>query len=158
MGQNVSLPSKRHAGLLVENVQGEMLVYDLEHAQANCLNQTAALVWEYADGETSVAQIAARVSAELGAPVNEQVVWYALDQLQRKNLLQNPVNLPAPYATLSRRNFMKRVAMVGALVAIPAIVSLTAPTPTEAATCLAAGQVCASDAQCCSTICLVVCA
>ncbi len=159
MGENVTLPLKRQTGLLVENVQGEMLVYDLERAQANCLNQTAALVWEYADGKTAIPHIAQRVGQELSTSVDEQVVWYALDQLQRKNLMQTQMQLPAKYATLSRREFMKRVALVGALAAIPTIVSLTAPTPTEAATCLAAGEVCTSGTQCCSGICAtVICA
>lgn len=153
------VPLKRQNGLLVETVQDELLVYDLDSAQASCLNRTAALVWENADGKTSVPQLAKKVGGELNAPVDERVVWYALDQLQRKNLLEGEFQVPAQHTALSRREFMKRAAMVGALVAIPAVVSLAAPSPMEAATCLASGETCASSEQCCSEICLgFVCA
>lgn len=132
MSERAIFPLKRESQVLVENVENEILIYDLENAQANCLNQTAALVWEYADGKSSASQIAKRVSAKLGAPVSEQVVWYALDQLNRKNLLQESVQLPTKYATMSRRDFMKRAAMVGAVVAIPAVVAIAAPKVAEA--------------------------
>lgn len=160
MAQNVSLPLKRQEGLLVKTVQDEMVVYDTNNAQANCLNQTAALVWEYADGNTSVSELAQKVEAKLGTPVDERIVWYALDQLHHKNLLEGQVELPQPFSNLSRRDLLKRVALVGALVAIPTVISITVPSATEAATCLSQGSACVSNAQCCSgncaggTICL----
>lgn len=153
MSELASRPLKRQAGLLVKTVQDEIIVYDLDSTQANCLNQTAALVWEYADGMTGVPELAEKVSAELGAPVDEKVVWYALDQLNRKRLLQGELNVPAQMSTLSRRDFMKKVALVGAVAAIPVIVSMAAPSPSEAATCLATGSACTSGPQCCSGIC-----
>ncbi len=146
-------PLKRQEGLLVKNVQDEIIVYDTQNAQANCLNQTAALVWEYADGQTSVPALAHKIEMQLGTPVDEKVVWYALDQLHQKNLLANQVVMPQQFSGLSRRDVLKRAAIVGALVAIPTIISIAAPGATEAATCLPAGATCSSDAQCCSGIC-----
>lgn len=151
MSERAINPLKRETSVLVENVENEILIYDLENAQANCLNQTAALVWEYADGKSSASQIAKRVSAKLGVPVSEQVVWYALDQLQHKNLLQEPVQMPANVATMSRRDFMKRAAMVGAVVAIPTVIAIAAPKAAEAGSCLAGGQMCTPGACCAAT-------
>lgn len=157
MSELVSGPLKRQTGLLVKTVQDEVIVYDLDSTQANCLNQTAALVWEFADGKTSVSQLALKVSNQLGTPVDEKMVWYALDQLNRKRLLQGELHVPAQMSTMTRRDFMKKAALVGAIAAVPVIVSIAAPSPTEAATCLAAGASCSSPAQCCSGLCLVTC-
>lgn len=153
MAQNVSLPLKRQEGLLVKTVQDEMVVYDTNNAQANCLNQTAALVWEYADGNTSVSELARKVEAKLGTPVDERIVWYALDQLHNKNLMEGTLEQPQTFRNLSRRDLLKRAALVGALVAIPTVISITAPSAIEAATCLSSGSACASGTQCCSSIC-----
>ncbi len=140
---------------MVETVETEVLVYDVERAQANCLNQTAALVWQNADGKTTVPQLAQKLSKELSAPVDEGVVWYALDQLNKKHLLQGEFQIPSQVGTPSRREFLKRAALVGAVVAVPAVVAMVAPTPAQAATCLASGQPCTSGPGCCSTICVV---
>jgi hypothetical protein len=149
-----SLPQNRQEGLMVETVETEVLVYDVERAQANCLNQTAALVWQNADGKTSVPQLAQKLSQELSAPVDEGVVWYALDQLNKKHLLQGEFHVPAQMGN-SRREFLKRAALVGAVVAVPAVVAMVAPTAAQAATCVASGQACTSGPNCCSTVCIV---
>ncbi|HZQ10869.1 MAG TPA: PqqD family protein [Anaerolineae bacterium] len=132
--QNFS-PRSRHQDLVVEHVRDEILIYDLERDQASCLNRTAALVWQHADGKTSVSEIAEQVARDLNAPVSVQVVWYALDQLSKKNLLQERAVIPPEYTHLTRRDFLVKAGLVGAAVAIPAIISLTAPTTAMAATC-----------------------
>ena len=38
-------PSKRTGRLIVREIPGEVLVYDLVRDKALCLNQTAAAVW-----------------------------------------------------------------------------------------------------------------
>jgi len=35
----------------VKQADGEVLIYDLERNKAHCLNNTAARVWQYCDGE-----------------------------------------------------------------------------------------------------------
>ncbi len=67
-------PLAREAKLVVRQLGDEILVYDLDRDNALCLNQTAAVVWKQCNGERSVVEITALVGAELGMPVDEQVV------------------------------------------------------------------------------------
>ena len=50
------MPRARQDELVVEELSDETLVYDLKRHKANCLNRTAALVWQDCDGQTSVSQ------------------------------------------------------------------------------------------------------
>lgn len=127
-------PSARRDHLVVQELKDEVVLYDLETDQASCLNETAALVWKYADGKTSVDSIAAQMAQDLETPVDAQVVWFALDQLGKKNLLQTPVAMPMEYTRMSRRDFVLKAGALGAIVAMPVIISLAAPKPAMAAT------------------------
>lgn len=121
---------RREESLLVTRLRDETVVYDLQRHRAHCLNATAALVWSYCDGETSVREMTRRLSADLGVVVREEWVWRALGQLERAHLLEGAVEPPRG-ARLSRRDLlrMSRVA-VGLL---PVVASLLAPTPAVAA-------------------------
>ncbi len=145
-------PSARRENLVIQELKDEVLVYDLDRDQASCLNPTAALVWRYADGKTSVNEIARRMAVELNSPVDVGVVWYGLEQLGKRNLLQEQVTVPPHYARLTRRDFLVKAGLVGAAVAIPVIISLTAPTAAMAATCFAG---CVSSVQCTNPSCSV---
>lgn len=149
MSASLSFPHARQANLVVTELQNEVLLYDLDRDQASCLNATAALVWKFADGESSVDAIAARMAAELKTPVDTRVVWYALDQLGKKNLLQERLTIPAQYTRMTRRDFLVKAGIAGAIVAIPVIISLTAPTPAMAATGSCPTRVCNVAADCC---------
>lgn len=133
----------------VKPLADELLVYDPDSHQASCLNQTASLVWKYCDGTRDVSAITQQVGADLGAPVESGVVWYALKQLGDKDLLETRVTPPAELGRLSRRDFLKSAALVSAGVAIPVIVSLSAPKPADAATCPPVGTPCTSPTECC---------
>ena len=52
------LPLARKNQLVIHELKDEVLIYDLKVSKAFCLNHTAAFVWQHADGETPVAQIA----------------------------------------------------------------------------------------------------
>ncbi|HEX5731462.1 MAG TPA: PqqD family protein [Blastocatellia bacterium] len=114
----------RHQELVVQEMPDELLVYDLKRHKAHCLNKTAAFIWQHCDGQTSVKEMATLLGRDAGSPVDEDVVWYALDKLGRAELLEVKVDLPVKDA-LSRRRMIRRL---GALVAVPAVVSLVAPT------------------------------
>lgn len=149
-------PGARHTQLVVETLNDEILIYDLDNAQASCLNPTAALVWKYADGKTSVSDIAKKMSSELGTIVDPRVVWYALEQLDKKHLLAEPVKTPAQYQHISRRDFLMKAGIVGAAVAVPVVIALTAPSPAMAATCVVtcgSNPDCAGQVSPCTTTC-----
>ena len=147
-------PQARHDGLIVRELDNEILIYDTETNKAHCLNDTAALVWKQCDGQSTAAEISRRLSDQVGTKVDERVVWFALKQFDRDHLLEEKVMLPAPLlaAGLNRRE-MVRVLGLAAVVAVPLVTSIVAPTAVQAATCLPSGSSCTTSAQCCSGIC-----
>jgi hypothetical protein len=146
------IPEARKKGLVVQELSGEVLVYDRERNKAHCLNSTAALVWEYCDGKSSVAQIARAIEGEINAPVDEDVIWLGVEQLSKTHLLQERASLPVDKSGLSRREVMKRIGLAAA-VALPVVTSIIAPSAAQAANCIVSGQMCTTSAQCCSQLC-----
>jgi hypothetical protein len=151
--EQLAVPHARITGLVVKEMGDETMVYDTDANKAHCLNQTAALVWKNCDGMRSASDIAQVIAAQLGAPVDQSVVWYALGQLNKYNLLSEQAAIPGGFGTMTRRDFMKAV-KVAAVIAVPIIISATAPTPAHAATgCASFGQPCTLNTDCCSQIC-----
>jgi hypothetical protein len=145
-------PRIRQDGLIVRELPDEVLVYDKERDKAHCLNQTAGMIFKYCDGMTPVGEIAKRVGVQLNSPVDEKVVWYALDQFERDNLLEEKIHLPAVMAGMNRRQMVRTLGLA-ALVAVPVVTSIIAPTPAQAVTCLPTGGGCSVGSQCCSGVC-----
>ena len=152
------LPRAREENIVVQDLDGEVLVYDLTRHKAHCLNRTAALVWRACDGRRTASDISRLVGEELHAPVDEGTVWYAIGQLEKLHLMRESVAPPAMWAGMSRRDFLRK-AGVAAAVAVPVVISLSAPTKAHAASCLPSGAACTTSAQCCSGVCAgLVCA
>jgi hypothetical protein len=148
-------PKRRNRGLIIREIDDEILIYNNETDKAYCLNETAALIWRACDGLSSPKQISNSLTSLLGARVDERIVWFALKQFKKDDLLENSVILPdhLSAAGLSRRQ-MVHVLGVAALVAVPVVTSLIAPTPAQASTCLPAGQHCTASIQCCTGLCV----
>jgi hypothetical protein len=145
------LPRMREHRLVIDELPDEVLVYDLDRHKAHCLNRTAAMVWRQCDGKTSPSEIARRLQRELDQPFNEDLVWLALRQLDKINLLENPIALPTQLAGMSRRE-MVRALGIAAAVAVPLVTSIIAPTAAEASTCLPKGASCPGTILCCSAL------
>jgi hypothetical protein len=143
----------RLAGLVVEELTDEVLVYDLDRHKAHCLNETAALVWRACDGRTPPAAIAARLTQSLETPVNEDLVWLALRQLDQIHLLEHKLSVEPGVARLSRRQMVRNLT-IAAAVTVPAVTSIISPTAVQASTCLASNQPCTTPSQCCSLACV----
>src|ERR1700674_5130626 len=79
--RNQQKPLARKAGLVIQELPDEVLVYDLERDRAHCLNQTAAFVWQRCDGKNTTQQIARTLGRQFDCAVDEKIVWLALDQL-----------------------------------------------------------------------------
>lgn len=122
----------RRDDLVVQELQDEVLIYDLKRHKAVCLNKTAALVWNHCDGQTTVTKMAGLLQQEAGSPVHEDVVWYALDKLGRADLLEERL-MPPDGVSLSRRRMVRKLGL-GAMLAIPAVISLVAPTVAQTIT------------------------
>jgi hypothetical protein len=127
-------PSARHEDFLVEELADEILVYDLHRNKAHCLNRTAAFVWRRCDGQTSVADIAALLPAELGLPAEEDIVLLALEQLERIKLMREPLALSRADRSVSRRKLLQRLGVAGGVgLLLPVVSSIVVPTPAMAA-------------------------
>jgi hypothetical protein len=189
------LPKARSKGIIIKEIDGELLIYDRARDQAHCLNETAAAVWNLCDGRTSVSEISGQwaVSSEqkadgsrqkaegsrqkaegrpdtagasgltsdtLPPPPDTQIVWLALDQLRRSHLLEEATDAnekpfwPAAIsglANMSRREAVRRIGL-GAAIALPIVMTMTAPTPAEAAvSCKHHCVSCTSPIECCGT-------
>ena len=119
-------PQARKDGLVVRELPDEILVYDLERHEAHCLNETAAAVWHHCDGETSPSEIGFRLARQFATPVDEDVVWLALEDLGKLQLLETPVTRPT--SGLTRGDVIRRAGLVASVLAVPAVFSMAAPT------------------------------
>ncbi len=129
------------------------MIYDQETNKAHCLNQTAAKVWNYCDGETALADACSALFRDLETPVDEKLVWYAVDQFAKDNLLEKEIEVPAFIIPGMNRRQMVRTLGLAAVVAVPLVTSIVAPTPVQAATCLPPGAACNGSGQCGSGLC-----
>ncbi len=71
-------PQGRQDNLVVQELNGEVLIYDLKVNKAFCLNDTSAQVWQACDGTKSVTEISQLISKEQNSLVDEDFVWLAL--------------------------------------------------------------------------------
>ncbi len=137
----MTLPCARKNEILTQELFEETMVYDRVSHRAHVLNQTVALVWESADGQNSIDEIARILHHKLGLPADRSVVLLALQELGESGLLQEPVNAePAP-DRLTRRQVAQRLALAGASLAlVPLVTSVLAPTPAMAASSVSQSQ------------------
>ena len=149
------LPKARRSQLVRKELGGEMLVYDRDSDKAHCLNATAARVWAHCNGRTTVTEMARLLEDEMKAPVADEVVWFALEQLRKSSLLQEPWSRPAQVAQMSRRVMVRRLG-IAAAVTVPLVTSIIAPTAAAAATCTLGqpGATCVNNGDCCSNSCV----
>jgi hypothetical protein len=147
-------PRVRRHNVVIQEVADELLIYDQERDKAHCLNQSAALIWRCCDGRTSVLEISRKLNRESNSNVTETLVWHALRQFSDAHLLKEPLELPlAMRVTAMNRRQAVRALGLAAVVAIPVVTSIVAPTPAQAVSCLPSGSTCTGSAQCCSGLC-----
>src|SRR5512132_3032263 len=144
-------PLKRSQDLIVEELDDEVLVYDSNADRAHCLSPDAARVWRRCDGRTPIDGLAAQIG------LSAERVQTAVDELERCELLEEPSTLSGH----TRRELTVKLAKVGAAAAaVPLIVSVSAPTPAQAATlafcatfssgnCGGTGNGCSGTVGCC---------
>ena len=166
MGSKI-FPKARTEGLIVEELDDEVLVYDMDRDRAHCLNSTAALVWKLCDGRKSAGDLAREVHRTIqksnrknsqraanppSVQATEELVCLALDQLSRDHLLDKATFAASSVSLISRREAIRRVG-IGAAIAIPIVASITAPTAVQAGSCGHTNSNCTTGAECCSGIC-----
>lgn len=147
------MPTARKEGLLVRELNDEVLVYDLHRDKAHCLNTTAALVWRQCDGRTRISEITQAIQSASGGSLDADAVWLAIEQLKRAHLIDAATARESSSPRLSRRELIKK-AGIAAAVALPLVTTIMAPRAVEAATCLPPNAACTTNGQCCNGTCL----
>ncbi|HVF92220.1 MAG TPA: PqqD family protein [Blastocatellia bacterium] len=144
-------PRARRDGLVIRSLPEEVLIYDLHRHKAHCLNGSAAIIWNHCDGKTTIEQMAGLLEEALENPVDEEMVRYGLDQLEKAHLLVAGAERPRR-ERMTRREAARKIGLA-ALVGLPLVTSILTPTVAQAASCRAGGQPCGTSVQCCSGLC-----
>lgn len=144
------VPAARKDGLVIQGVEGELLIYDTKSHRAHCLNRTAALVWKYCDGERTLEEVARKVEAEMSMKVSSEVVRLAIEQLEKRKLLEASSVLPDGAARISRRELARRLGIAAAAATLPLITSIDAPAALQATSCAGVEESCGgANPPCC---------
>lgn len=125
-------PIGRKDEIVVQNLDGEVLIYDLKINKAYCLNETSALVWQMCDGNNSVSDISQELGKKLNASATEDLVWFAIDQLKKEKLIANSEELANNFEGLNRRQVIKKVGLAS-MIALPIVAGMVAPKAIHAA-------------------------
>ena len=139
------LPVARKDEIVSREVEGELLIYDRLRDEAHCLNASAAAIWKRCDGRTTVSQIAQSIALQCGGSPDEKLVQLGLDELGERHLLQH-ARPRAARPTLARREAVRRIGL-GAAIALPIVITITAPTPAQAGSCRGGGASCGTGSQ-----------
>jgi hypothetical protein len=144
---NSLLPKARKDKLHLQEMSDETIVYDTRSDRAHVLNGTASLVYTYANGKRTPAEIARLVGAALRTPVTEETVWFALAQLSKSGLLEAGAEPPKEWLKMTRRDFLRT--SIGAAAFVPIVMSMRAPAPSVPVSCVGLNGVCTEPGQCC---------
>lgn len=135
------IPASRKNDLVQQELEGELLIYDINVNKAFCLNETSARVWQACDGVRTVEEISSMIG-------NDDVVRLALDQLHEENLLEGGSVLPETFTGMSRRQAIAKAGLAS-MIAIPIVASLMVPKSVYAqASLLPVGAICTTSSQC----------
>ena len=150
------LPKARIENIVVQELENELLVYDLLSNKAFCLNETAKLVWQSCDGKSTPAEIGELITQKLKSPTSEDLVWLALENLEKENLIENGAQFFNHFRAMSRREVIRKVGL-GTMIALPLISSVIAPSSVLAASCGTLGFLdpCANNIACSTCCCSI---
>jgi len=142
-------PKTRNENIVVQEMSGELLIYDLQTNKAFCLNEISAIIYKLCDGKRNVAEIKRESNKQLKESVSEDFIWLALDGLKKENLLEESEQFPINFNGLSRRQIIKKIGFTS-LIALPVVGSIVAPNAAMAQSDLCAGKNC-NDGNLCTT-------
>lgn len=134
-------PLRRKDEIIVQELNGEVLIYDLKTNKAICLNKTSSMVWDACDGNKSISEISKLITGKLNSSADEDVVWLALYQLKKEKLLANGADIVSKFDGMSRREVIRKVGL-GTMIALPIITALIAPTAANAQSMCAGACTC----------------
>lgn len=83
------LPLSRRSNLVVQEMDSELMIYDLTANKAFCLNETSALVWQFCDGSKSVNEISRLLGQKLGSVASDDLACLRHSQEREFNRKSN---------------------------------------------------------------------
>ncbi|HRH41621.1 MAG TPA: PqqD family protein [Pyrinomonadaceae bacterium] len=145
------LPIAKTDNLVIQNLENEIVIYDLTTNKAFCLNETSAIVFQACDGKTDFDQLKSKSN------FTHDLIHLTLAELEKQKLIEFETDYVSPLAGMTRREAVRKVGLA-TMIALPVISSLVAPSAINAASgvCVASGQQCSptsdfSQADCCDT-------
>ncbi len=112
-------------GLLTERVGADVLVYNRARQETHALNETAAIIFDLADGKTTREAMTAEVSRRSGLPEDTEIVDYAIAELTEAQLIK--VDKPLA-STITRRALIRKLGLtLIAAAALPLIETVVMP-------------------------------
>ncbi|MBX7172343.1 MAG: PqqD family protein [Pyrinomonadaceae bacterium] len=157
-------PLSRKDNIVIQEINGEVLIYDLAKNKALCLNETSAMVWHLCDGKTSVAEMSRILTKKVKENVSEDIIWLAVHQFQKDDLIEKSKQINTPFEGMNRREIVKRIGFAS-MIALPIISSIIAPAAINAASTICGcngnnnsfssdgGCPCNSNNDCCTNVC-----
>ena len=130
-------PLARKDGLVIEELDGETLIYDTERDKAHCLNAAAAQIWRRCDGRHTLVDMRDDFAGDIPVEVAREVVNDCVVRLSRAHLLEGGSLPQKENLVLSRRNLLRKIGIgaASAAIVLPLVTSIVAPTPAAAASC-----------------------
>ena len=149
-------PISKKQNIVVQDLEKELLVYDLKTNKAFCLNETCNLVFQNCDGKRTVLELADALSIKLKTLVSEDYVRLTLHELNCDGLLENPDEIKTYLNGINRRELVKKIGLAS-MIALPLVSSVIAPLAIQAQSgCVAPGTlsltVCSTSPDGCNNV------
>lgn len=119
------LPHARNEGIVVQDMDEEILAYDVAAHKAYCLNQTASRVYRACGARASFEGL------KREHKFTDDIIFLAIDELKKANLVGEDAAYTSPFAGMNRREVVRRVGFAS-MIALPVISSLVAPAALRA--------------------------
>ncbi|MBX7173016.1 MAG: PqqD family protein [Pyrinomonadaceae bacterium] len=113
--------------IVVQELESEVLIFNLKTNQAFCLNESSALVWQLCNGKNSFSEIRRLSGEKLDQKVDDEFIWLALTEIKKNGLLENPEELSDRFKGLNRRQIIKKIGLTS-MIALPFISAMVAPS------------------------------
>jgi hypothetical protein len=138
------LPKAKRREIVVQELPDELMIYDLETDRGFCLNQTARVIFEQCDGESTCRESIEVISGKLGVKIDESILWSTIQKFHQAGLLEPDTTLNSVPRIL-RRDLIKSAASL--TIAMPLIASIVAPAAVNAQSivCVPPGGNCLVD-------------
>lgn len=140
----MKLPQARNKEIVEQELNNELLIYNLQLNKAYVLNETSKIIFQACNGKTTFDDLKRKHK------FTEELIYLTIDQLKKEDLIFE--DYQSKFAGVSRRELIKRAGL-GSMIMLPVVASLTFPSALMAASC---GDTSSNPNNCgtCGTVCI----